>query len=151
MRRVEADWRQYRHHFALVIILDPCGLRIGKIGALQKAYASVRQRRCNVVIEQAVLHRDQVMGFARDLFVDLLHRQLIGADGRRARVDFRLQAGNANLKKFVEVAADDAQEAQPLQQRCLLVFCLRQHTAVERELLNLAIQKQFWCEIWLKH
>ena len=38
-----------------------------------------------------------------------------GQRGRRAGGDFLLQAGHANLEKFVEIAVDDAQEAQAFQ------------------------------------
>jgi len=57
-----------------------------------------------------------------------------------AEFDLRLQARHPDLEKFVQVVADDAQEAQPLQQRHVGIFGLRQHSSVELELRQFPIQ-----------
>jgi len=44
-------------------------------------------------------------------------------------------------KNFVEIAADDAQIFQPLQQRDARIFSLSQHAAIEFELTEFAVQE----------
>ncbi len=46
-----------------------------------------------------------------------------------------------DLEKLVEIAADDTQVFQPLQQRNGRVFSLRQHSAVEFELAEFAVEE----------
>ena len=71
----------------------------------------------------------------------MLRGQAIRTGGDAAELDLLLQSGHAYLEKFVEIAADDAQIFQPLQQRNGRVFGLRQHAAIELELAEFAIQE----------
>ena len=57
-----------------------------------------------------------------------------------AQFDLRLQPGNADLEKFVQVIAHNAQEAQPLEQRYLGIFDLGQYPAVEFELREFPVE-----------
>ena len=59
----------------------------------------------------------------------------------RAELDLLLQARDADLEELVEVRRDDAEEAQPLEQRHRLVLGLREHAAVEFERLQLAVEE----------
>jgi hypothetical protein len=52
-----------------------------------------------------------------------------------------LQAGDAHFEEFVEVASDDAEEAQPLEQRNVRIGGEGEHAAVEGELRKLAIEQ----------
>jgi len=52
------------------------------------------------------------------------------SDRGRAGLDLGLQARNTDLEELVEVAADDAQEPQPFEQRRCGVFRLRQDAPV---------------------
>ncbi len=65
--------------------------------------------------------------------------------------DLLLQAGDADLEELVQVAADDAQEPQPLEQRHRRVLGLRQHAPVELEQAELAVEEvlrgEFFCHV----
>lgn len=54
-----------------------------------------------------------------------------------------LEAGTRILEEFVEVAGNDAQEAQALQQRHALILRLRQHAAIEGKQAELAVKVVF--------
>ena len=54
-----------------------------------------------------------------------------------------MQTGNTNLEEFVQIAADDTQKTQPLEQRVLAVFSLGQNTPVERQQAKLSVEIQF--------
>jgi len=48
---------------------------------------------------------------------------------------------DANLEELVQICAGNAQVLEPLQQRQALILCLRQHTEVELDLRQLAIDE----------
>src|SRR4029450_5493983 len=73
------------------------------------------------------------------------------AYGRGTGLDLRLQPGNADLEKLVEIAADDAQETQPLEQGRRPIFSLREHATIERELSQFAVQIEFRQFAWVVH
>ena len=60
----------------------------------------------------------------------------------RAELDLRLQTCDADLEELVDVAAGDAQEAQPLEQRHRVVLGLGEDATIEFELAQLAIEQQ---------
>ena len=85
------------------------------------------------VLEDFFLAFDQPVGLRFDRDKLLRRRHPVG----RALLDperlVRLQPGDADHEEFVEVAGGDRQEAQPLQQRVLVVAGLLQHAPVEGE------------------
>ena len=68
--------------------------------------------------------------------------------GRELGAQLLLQARDADLEEFVEVVADDAQEAQPLEQRRRGILRQREDAAVERKLRQLAVDRR---RRWLLH
>ncbi len=62
--------------------------------------------------------------------------------GGELRAQLLLEARDANLEELVEIVADDAQEAQPLEQRNGGVLRQREHAPVECELRQLAIDRR---------
>ena len=80
------------------------------------------------------------MRFGRDVLEHAVGPHAVRADRRRPRFDLGVQAGDADLEELVEVAADDAQELQALEQRIARVLGLREHAARERELAELAVE-----------
>ena len=64
---------------------------------------------------------------------------LVRTDGRRPGFDLRVQTGDADLEKFVEIATDDTQKFQALEQRIAAVRRLCQYAPGERELSELAV------------
>src|SRR5262249_57615597 len=63
---------------------------------------------------------------------------------RRWRLHTQLlaQPRDADLEELVQIAADDAQEAQPLEQRDRWILRQREHAPVERQLRELAIDQR---------
>ena len=140
MRRIESDRRQHRHHFAEEIILDPRRLLGREIAAPQEPDAFGFERGKHLAVEQPVLVGDERVRFRRHVLEHALRPHLVRTDRRRARLDLGLHAGDADLEEFVEVAADDAEKLQPLEQRIVAVLRLREHAAGERELPELAVE-----------
>jgi len=62
-----------------------------------------------------------------------------------------LESGDADFEKLVEIAVDDAQEAQPFQRRHARILGQRQHASVEFELTELAVQIQLGGDISFGH
>ena len=65
--------------------------------------------------------------------------QPVGAGLIRAEFEALLEAGDADLEELVEIVRRDAQELEPLEQRHLLVECLREYALVEFEQRQFAI------------
>jgi len=151
MRGIETDRGQHRHHFAEKIALDPFGLARGEVRPAQEPDAFIGEPRQDLLIEQAVLRCDQLVRFLRHLPEQMIGGHALRSDRGRTGLDLGLQARNADLEELVEVAADDAQESQPFEQRRCGVFRLRQHAPVERELTQLAIQVELRNVAWLVH
>jgi hypothetical protein len=151
MRGVEADGGEHWHHVAEEITLDPLGLGRGEIRPPQEPDALALEPRQDLLVEQSVLLGDQLVRFLRHLPEQVIGRHALGPDRRRARLDLGLQPRDAYLEELVEIAADDAQEPQPLEERRRWIHGLRQHAPVECELSELAIQIQFWKIAWLVH
>jgi hypothetical protein len=91
------------------------------------------------LIEQFVLVSDQVVNIGRQLVEQFLCRDFLRSLRRRANLHALLERGYANLEKLVEVGATDTQEAQPLEQRNIGVLRLGEHTFVEFEQAELAV------------
>ena len=56
--------------------------------------------------------------------------------------DLLHQAGDAHHEELVEVRAEDREELDPFQKRVLLVPCLVEHTALELQQAQLAVDEQ---------
>ena len=70
----------------------------------------------------------------------LVGGQAVGRAGDLARLDLLAQAGDADLEELVEVAREDGQELDPLEQRVALVARLVQDAGVELEPRQLAVE-----------
>ncbi len=64
----------------------------------------------------------------------------VGRAGDLAGLDLLAQAGDPDLEELVEVAGEDGQELDPLEQRVALVARLVQDAGVELEPRQLAVQ-----------
>ena len=64
----------------------------------------------------------------------------VGRAGDLAGLDLLAQAGDADLEELVEVAREDGQELDPLEQRVALVARLVEHAGVELEPRQLAVE-----------
>ena len=141
MRRVETDGRQYRHHLAQEKILDPGLLRFIPVRAAQELDALLRQGGNEFFVEQLVLPGDELVRRRVQTLEDLRGLQAVRPGREATQLGLLFQPRNADLEELIQVAADDAQVSQPLQQRNRRVFRLRQDATVEFEQAELAVQE----------
>jgi len=69
----------------------------------------------DLLVEQLVLARHQVVGELRHLLVDLLGGEAVHPRVLRIEPHLLLEAGDPDLEELVHVAGGDAQEAQAFQ------------------------------------
>jgi hypothetical protein len=141
MRGIEPDRAQQRLDLAPEIVGDPSALRGVATGVPQQAYARSGHRRQHLAIQRVIDLGDQrVRLFAQPR---IKRAQLMQRHAGRRCLDAELlaHAGHADLEKFVQIAADDAQEAQALEQRDGSVLRQREDPTVEREQRKLAIDQ----------
>ena len=101
----------------------------------------------DLLLGQLVANRGERLGVAGDHRqqarpdgVECLRRaHAVGRRARPARLDLLLQAGDADLEELVEVAGEDGQEANALEQRVALVDSLEQDAVIELEPRQLAV------------
>ena len=141
MGGVETDRGQHRQHLPIEEIPDPRALGVGPFGAPHEADAFGIERRQDLLVEQLVLLGDDLVHLAADPLVEFgrLEAVAIGAAGQQAQLF--LDAGHPHLEEFVEVAGDDADEAQPLEQRHRRIGRLREHPALELQQRQLAVDE----------
>jgi hypothetical protein len=108
MRRIESQRRQKRHQLAKEVGPDPGLLRVVPLAPPQKAYALGGQRGEEIVVEQPVHPLAERVHFGRYRPEHLFGRQAVGTGLVVAGGDLSLQAGDANLEEFVEIAIGDA-------------------------------------------
>lgn len=100
------------------------------------------QLRQQGLVEDPVLPRYLLVDQLADPRQGLVRQQAVGAGLLAGEGDLLLQAGDADLEEFVEVAREDEEELQPLQERVGLVQRLFQHADVELQLGELAMNVQ---------
>src|SRR6266853_927174 len=129
--RIEADRREERDHFPQEIIVQPGALFPRPLRLGEETHALLRKLRKNLLVEQPVLLGDQRMGAFAYQGENLRRRRLSGNRYLVAEPDALLQLGDSDLEELVQVARQDAQEAQPLQRRKPPVLSLGEHALVE--------------------
>jgi hypothetical protein len=139
VRRIEPDRRQQGPYLLVEVAFHPCLLGRVAVAAAQQKDGVLGQLRQDLVVEQRVLAGDQAARFGADVF------ERRGEQARQIAVvgvDLVLgqDARHAHFKKFVDIAADDAQEPQALQQWQRHVLSLGQHAHVEFEQREFAIE-----------
>ena len=140
MYRVQANGRQQRGHFAQKIIAQPVALLAGPFLFRKKPHALFSQSGQHFRIEQIVLVGYQCVGLL-DHGLEGVGRGGFARSGDVTQSDALFQLGDANLKKFVKIGRDDAQETKPFQQRRATVLRLGQHAPVERDIAKLQRQQ----------
>ncbi len=142
MGRIETDRRDDRRNLVAEIAAHP-GLEFGRpVPAANEANLMLGQRWQKHVVEDRVLAVDlfvDQLGYARQR---LMRLQAVGARLFAGEGDALLQSGDANLEELIEVAGEDQQELQPLQQRIGLIQRLLEHADVELKLRKLAMDVQ---------
>ncbi|MNI38929.1 hypothetical protein D3C73_930900 [compost metagenome] len=142
VRRVEADRGDDRRDLVTEIATDP-GLELGRpVTATDEADLMLFQFRQQDVVEDRVLAIDVTMDQFADAGQGLMRLQTIGAGLFTGKGDLLLEAGDTNFEELVQVAGEDQQKLQPLQQWIGLVQRLLQHADVELQLRELAVDVQ---------
>ena len=138
MGRVQGDGGEQRLDLAHEDLVGPVAQGVVPLGGKEDLHALGFQRRQDVAAQHLVLALDQLAGANGQ-------RGDAGAcRGRQRGVasgDF-LQLGHADLEQLVEIAGDDGDVAQPLQQGGVGGFGQRQHAAVEGDDALLAVQRR---------
>ena len=139
MRGVKADGRENRRQFLIEIGAQPAFLAFVPFAALEEADALRLQEREQHVVQHPVLLVDDLVGEVGDALELLGRGEVVRAALGRSHRQHLLQARDTDFEELVEVGAGDAQEAQPLEQGHTLVLRLLEHTPVELEHGELAV------------
>ncbi len=91
------------------------------------------------VVENGVLAIHMAVNQFADARQRLMRLQAVSASLFAGEGDLLLEAGDTDFEEFVEVAGEDQQELEPLEQRVGLIERLFQHADVELQLRQLAM------------
>ena len=131
MRWINPQRRQHRPHLLRVIPVQPCPPFAFQFFRTQKTDALFRKLRHEIRAPAFKL----IIHHPFDAFPDGPQRFSGSAPVHGAlhdiAFDLLLDAGNAHLKKLVQVGADDAEKLHPLQQRIAHIQSFLQHALVE--------------------
>ncbi len=142
VRRVEADGADDRRDLVAEVAAHP-GLELGRpVAPADEADLVLGQLRQQHIVEDAVLARHLLVHQLADAGQRLVRQQAIGTRLFAGEGDLLLQAGGTDLEELVEVAGEDQQEFQALEQRVGLVERLLQDTDVELQLRQLPVDVQ---------
>jgi len=115
MRGIEADRGQQGAHFALEVVGDPRTLGGRAVGTPEQPHAAFGECGQQLLVQDPVLIVDQPARDGGNRFQRGAHLVQRHADDRDTCAQLLLQTRDADLEEFIQVAADDAQEAQPLE------------------------------------
>ena len=95
------------------------------------------------VVQDVVLFPDVLVGHPADFAQHLLRHHAVGAQGFTAILDLLAQARHPDLEELVHVAAENAAEHQPVNQRMRGIQSLFEHPVVELKLAQFAVEIVF--------
>ena len=144
VRGIETDRRQHRHHLPEEVFPDPLALGIGPLGTTQKTDVLRREQWQDHVIECPVLLADEHMRFFTYPTEGVMRGQAIGGDYRGMGLDLFLETCDTDFEELVQIAGNDAQETQALQQGHPVVLRLGENAAIEGQQAEFPIQVIFW-------
>lgn len=140
MRRIKTDRRQDGQHFAIEIFARPGDLLRRERRPLEHRDALGFEGGQQYTVEKRVLALDEPVRPLADQEQRAGGRDTV----RPAHIwmidQLLLHPCDAHLEEFIEIAGYDAKESPPLEERDRVVFGHRQHTLVERENTELAIE-----------
>jgi len=141
VRGIETDRREHRQHLAIEIAADPGALRLGELGAAEEPDALSCELRDDDFLKELVLPLDEPVGDRGDAREHLSCGHAVRTDAGHGELDLLLQTADAHLEELVQIRADDAEKAQALERRHTLVLGLREHTPVEFEDAEFAVEE----------
>ncbi|MNZ10678.1 hypothetical protein D3C78_275260 [compost metagenome] len=142
VRRVQADGGDDRRDLVAEVAAHPALELGGPVAAADEVDLVLGQLRQQDVVEDAVLAGHLLVHQLADPRQRLVRQQAVGAGLFAGEGDLLLQAGDADLEELVEVAGEDQQELQALEQRGGLVERLLQDADIELQLRQLAVDVQ---------
>ena len=101
------------------------------------------QRRQHDIVEDLVLAGDVDFADLANLLQHLLRMHRIGTDRLTPILQLAHLVRDTDLEELIQVAGEDQQEHQPLQQRLLLVQRLLQHADIELQMAELTVDIEF--------
>ncbi|MNF67557.1 hypothetical protein D3C84_493750 [compost metagenome] len=142
VRRVQTDWRDDRRNLVAEIAPHPrLDLHV-PIAATDEAHVMLFQLRQQNVVENGVLAIDVAMHQLADTRQCLVRLQAVGTGLLTGEGNLLLQARHTNFEELIQVAGEDQQEFQPLQQGIGLIQCLLQYADIELQLGQLTMNVQ---------
>src|SRR5438132_5868584 len=142
-RGIEPEGGEHRLHLAFEVVLEPERLPRSPFAGPEQGHAFCGERRQQEAVEAAVLVGHQTRRPIVDRGELLGDRHPIGRQ-LAAELLQLLESGDANLEELIEIAAGDAEEPEPLEQRHRLIERLVEHPLIELEKRQLAIDVVLW-------
>ena len=140
MGRIDRKRRQQREDVVEEVILDPAALAPGDVAPVDQHDAGIGEK-----VAQVAPDRLLIGGELRDGLVDqdelFRGRHSVRAALGNAFADLRLDTGDADHEELVEVIGRDRQEPHPLQQRVAGIDQFLEHTTVEMQPGELAVDE----------
>ena len=129
--RVHRQGGEHREDLVAEVLLEPPGVLVGQLVPVHDPDAVVLQPRGDVLEEALRLPLHQVLRAAGDQLDLLADGQPVGgADGQAGALP-ALEAGDADHEELIEVAGEDREELDPLQQGQGLVLGQFEYPGVE--------------------
>ena len=141
MGRVNRHGRQQGIKFFLTVFPDKTHSRGIQLMQSQHPDALRGQRRTQPGIPTVILFVDKFVGQLAEQIAFFSERKAIGTGLVVPVFNLLHHRRHPHFKKFVQIAGRDGQELQPFEQRIAFIAGFFQHTAVEREPGNVAIEK----------
>src|SRR5262245_2126294 len=140
MRGVDREWRQQREYMREKAFLKPAAVGFLDVGAFNQNNPGGCKFRPQLdpallLVARELRHR---LTNTRELFGRC---QAVRALGKDALAQLTFEAGHAHHEEFIEVVGGDRQKSHPLEQWMLCVCSLFQHTAIEMQPGQLAVDE----------
>jgi hypothetical protein len=140
MGRIDCERRQQRKDVGQEVVLEPDLLGLGHIRRVDQHDAGLGERPAQFA-PLRLLVLDQERNRLADMDELFGGRHTLGALADDAGTHLRAETGNAHHEEFVEVIGRNRQEFEPLQQRLAAVGRFLEHTAVEVQPRQFAIDE----------
>ena len=140
MRGVDRERRQHREDPLLELTGERGAIGGFERGPRQDADAGLGERRRELLREDLLRGAHELEGANADLAELLLGGPAVGGRHLERRLALRMETGDADLEELVEVPRGDREEPHALEERLAGILGEREHTAVEVEPRELAVQ-----------
>ena len=148
---VDRQRRQDREDVAAEEVVRRRLVGVAELGVAADAHAVLFQGRVQLLVPAADLAVQQRADLGVDQIELLGRRQAVHRPRRDAGGGLALEAADALHEELVEVAGEDRQKFDPLQQRHLVVLGQFQDAAVEVEPADLAVEEQRVADVGGRH